>query len=85
MRTLNTLLGEVKITDARIKRSHTGFGHYKIHIDFILENEQVSITHLTTDSELFDKANGEENHSEIVLKGAESAIDTAIYHYIDSL
>lgn len=84
MTALNTILGQVTILDTRINRS-SGYGQYTIAIEFEFEGDKKTISLHSTDSELFDKAHGEENHSEIVMDGAKSSIEKAIENYIDSL
>jgi hypothetical protein len=84
MTALNTILGQVTILDTRINRS-SGYGQYTIAIEFEFEGDKKTINLHSTESQLFDKAHGEENHSEIVMHGAKSSIEKAIENYIDSL
>lgn len=84
MKTLETILGEVTITDARIERA-SGYGQYTISASIEFEGKKKYLKIHSTDSQLFDAAHGEDNHSEIVLKGAESIIERAVEDYIHSL
>jgi len=84
MKTIDSLLGPVTINDARIVTA-SGHGQYKIEIDIIFEGKPNVIKVHSTDSELFDKAHGDENHNAIVLKEAEYTIEKAIEDYVNSL
>ena len=84
MHTITTILGEVTLLEAKIVKA-SGYGQYKIVILFEHEGEKSIIKLHSTDSVLFDKAHGEDNHSEIVMDAAETAIETAIEKYINSL
>ncbi|WP_367867881.1 hypothetical protein [Pedobacter sp. WC2423] len=85
MKTLNTLLGQVIIHDARIVLAPGQRGRYTILVDIELEGKTKELNVHSTDSELYDKAHGESNHSEIVLKDAEYTIEKAVNHFINSL
>jgi len=84
MKTLETLLGNVIILDTRIARA-SGFGQYSILIDIEFEGNKKTLKVHSTDSQLFDNANGEDNHSRIVLVNAKYAIENAVENYINSL
>jgi hypothetical protein len=84
MTTLNTILGQVTILDTRISRS-SGYGQYGIIIEIEFEGNKKTIILHSTDSQLFDKAHGEDDHSEIVMNGAKSTIERAVEDYIHSL
>lgn len=84
MKTVETILGEVTILDTRINRS-SGYGQYTISIEIEFEGQKKTINLHSTDSQLFDKAHGEDDHSEIVMEGAASSIERAIDDYISSL
>lgn len=84
MKTYNSSLGPVQITDAKINRSH-GYGQYKIEIDFMFSGKNHRLRLHSTDSQLFDAAHGEPNHAEIVLDQAQGTIENAIDDLINSL
>ena len=84
MKTFETLLGEVTLNDARIERS-SGYGQYIIVIDITFEGQNKQIKVHSTDSQLFDKAHDEDNHSEIVMEDANFLIEREIEDYINSL
>jgi hypothetical protein len=84
MKKLETALGEVTILDTRINRS-SGYGQYTIAIEIEFEGNKKTISLHSTDSQLFDKAHGEDDHSEIVMNGAKSTIERAVEDYIHSL
>lgn len=81
---ISTDLGEVDIIDTRIKRK-SGYGQYSIEIEISFEGKTKTIKLHTTDSQLFDKAYQEEDHSQIVMDGARSSIENAVIDYINSL
>lgn len=84
MKTVNTILGEVVINDTSIVRS-SGYGQYTIVVDITFEGQQKTLKLHSTDSQLFDAANGEDNHSEIVLEAAKYTIERGVEDYINSL
>ena len=84
MKTINTILGKVTITDARITRK-SAYGQYSINVSFTFDGESNELNIHSTDSQLFDLAHGEDNHSEIVLENAGHIIDRGIDNYINSL
>ena len=84
MKTLTTFLGLVTILEAKIVLA-SGLGQYKIVILIEHEGEKSIIKLHTTDYFLFDEANGSVNHSEIVMKAAETEIENAVHGYINSL
>jgi len=84
MKTLTTVLGNVEINDVRIVRA-SGYGQYSIKINIEFEGQNKELSLHTTDSQLFDEANSEDNHSEIVMDGAKTSIENEIENYINSL
>lgn len=84
MKNIETILGTVTITDARITRK-SGYGQYSINVSINFEGTEEEFNIHSTDSQLFDAANGEDNHSEIVLEQASDTIKRAIENYINSL
>lgn len=82
--TINTILGEVQIESARIGRAR-GYGQYTISVEIYFEGKFKTIQIHSTDSRLFDEANGEDNHSEIVMNGAKYVIERAVEDYISNL
>ena len=84
MKKFETLLGQVELNDARIERA-SGYGQYRILIDITFEGQKKQIKIHSTDSQLFDKAHGEDNHSEIVMEEADFLIEREIEDYINSL
>ena len=84
MKTLNTILGTVTITDVRMVLS-SGYGQYRIIIDFDFEGQNKVIGLNSTDSQLFDLVNGKDNSADLLLQNASYVIECAINDYINSL
>jgi hypothetical protein len=84
MKTLNTVLGPVTITDARIQKA-SGYGQYTIIIEIEFEGKKITIKEHSNDSRLFDKAYGEDDHAAIVMEDAKNIIEDAVDDYIHSL
>jgi hypothetical protein len=66
MLSIETNLGEINITDVKMKRSN-GYGQYTIQIFFDFNGEGNLLNLHSTDSKLFDEVNGEENQSSILI------------------
>ena len=84
MRKVETIFGKVTVTEARIRRS-SGYGQYNIDVEFSFEKLNYKLSIRTTDSQLFDEANGEDNHFDIVMNGADHLIQSKIEDHIDSI
>lgn len=84
MRKVETIFGKVTVTEARITRS-SGYGQYNIYVEYSFEGKDRKISIHTTDSQLFDEANGEDNHFDIVMNGADHLIQRKIENHIDSI
>jgi hypothetical protein len=85
MTTYLTTLGSVEILDARIVRA-SGYGQYKIEIDFILNGKHEKISTHSTDGRLWDDATDEDNdHSAVVMEDAKYTIESAIDNFLAEL
>lgn len=84
MATIDTILGKVTILSATINRTYR-YGQYSVVIEFNFEGQNKILTTHSTDRQLFDEANGEINHTEIVMRRAKYTIESAIKVFINSL
>ena len=84
MNTINTILGPVTIVFAQIARA-AGHGQYNILVDINFEDRDITLKIHSTDSQLFDAANGDPAHCDIVLHYAGTLIEKEINNYIASL
>ena len=63
----------------------SGYGQYNIAIEIEFDGLKEKLNIHSTDSQLFDLINGEDNHAEILLENAKSIIENQISDYISSL
>lgn len=84
MNSVKTILGDVEINSATINRA-SGYGQYTINVEYSFEGQNKTLSIHSTDSQLFDKAHGEDNHSQIVMEDARYTIECAINDHINSL
>lgn len=87
MKTINTALGNVEVTNVAMNRA-SGYGQYTIATEIVFEGTSKTINTHSTDSQLFDKLTDLENNSEraeYLLTNAKYTIESAIEDYINSL
>jgi hypothetical protein len=69
------------VTSCRIMRA-SGYGQYKVRVELIDSNNNKSILRYhSTNSQLFDAANGEDNYDEIVFESMKWQITNSIENY----
>ena len=85
MKNYTTTTGEnVNILDARIIKA-SGYGQYKVDIDFEFEGKRINIKEHSTDSVLYDDATDADDHSAFVMEEAKYSIESAIDNYFNEL
>ena len=84
---ISTMLGNVEVVEVSLNRA-TGYGQYRLSIEFIFEGSKQILNIHSTDSKLFDKISDLENNterSEYLMTHSRYTIEAAIEDYINSL